>query len=260
MPNQTLADRDTQSGIRRVALVTGSATGVGRACVVEFARRGFDVVVNYSRSEQEATETASAAEKLGAKVLTIPCDVSDDAAVRRMIHDIEERFGRLDVLVNNAATTNFVAHENLEELTEAMWDRMLAVNLKGAFFVSRAAADLLRASGDGSIVNVSSVAGITGNGSSIAYCATKGGLNTMTKSLARALAPEVRVNAVCPGPINSRWIKQGNPDCDIDEMVADYPIPKASEPEDVAEAVLFLAISARMVTGQTLGVDGGQTL
>ena len=245
---------------RPVALVTGSATGVGRACVLQFARRGYNVVVNYSRSEKEAEETAADAESLGAESLVIRCDVSDNSGVRQMINEIHDRFGRLDALVNNAATTTFVEHGNLDALTEEMWDRMLDVNLKGAFFVTRAASDLLRASGDGSVVNVSSVAAITGTGSSIAYCATKAGLNTMTKSLARVLAPEVRVNAVCPGPINSRWIKQGNPDWDIAEMVADYPIPRASEPDDVAEAVLFFSTGARMVTGQVLGVDGGQTL
>ena len=245
---------------RPVALVTGSATGVGRACVLQFARRGFDVVINYSRSESDALQTASEVKQLGAKVLLVGCDVSDDMEVRKMITKVNEVFGRLDVLVNNAATTSFIEHRDLEGLTESMWDRMLAVNLKGAFFVTRAAADLLRASGSGSVVNVSSVAGITGSGSSIAYCATKAGLNTMTKSLARVLAPEVRVNAVCPGPIDSRWIKQGNPNWDLDAMVADYPIPKASQPDDIADAVLFFATGTTMATGQILSVDGGQTL
>ncbi|QDV85657.1 SDR family NAD(P)-dependent oxidoreductase [Planctomycetes bacterium TBK1r] len=245
---------------RPVALVTGSATGVGRACVLQFARRGFDVVINYSRSESDALQTASDVKQLGAKVLLVGCDVSDDMEVRKMIAKVNEVFERLDVLVNNAATTSFIEHRDLEGLTESMWDRMLAVNLKGAFFVTRAAADLLRASGSGSVVNVSSVAGITGSGSSIAYCATKAGLNTMTKSLARVLAPEVRVNAVCPGPIDSRWIKEGNPKWDLDAMVAGYPIPKASQPDDIADAVLFFATGTAMTTGQILSVDGGQTL
>ena len=173
---------------------------------------------------------------------------------------VESRFGRLDVVVNNAATTSFISHDDLDALTESMWDRMLAVNLKGAFFVTRAATELLRSGDGGYLVNVSSVAGITGRGSSIAYCATKAALNTMTKSFARVLAPEVRVNAVCPGPINSRWIKQGNPDWDIDEMVSGYPIPRASDPDDIADAVLFFACGTSMATGQILCVDGGQTL
>ena len=245
---------------RPVVLVTGSATGVGRACVLQFARRGYDVVVNYSRSEADARRTATDAEALGCTALVICCDVSDDACVREMISQVRKTFGRLDALVNNAATTSFIEHADLEALTEEMWDRMLAVNLKGAFFVTRAAADLLRVAGGASVVNVSSVAGITGSGSSIAYCATKAGLNTMTKSLARVLAPEVRVNAVCPGPIDSRWIKEGNPNWDLDEMVAGYPIPKASQPDDIADAVLFFATGTTMATGQVLSIDGGQTL
>ena len=243
-----------------VALVTGSATGVGRACVWQLADRGFDVVVNFSRSDSEAAETVSGAEQRGANTLCVRCDVSDDTAVGEMIAEVEATFGRLDVLVNNAATTNFIPAQNLDELTEEMWDRMLAVNLKGAFFVTRAAAGLLAAGEGGSVVNVSSVAGVTGAGSSIAYCATKGGLNTMTKSFARSLAPKIRVNAVLPGPIDSRWIREGNPDWDLDEMVAGYPIPKASSPDDIADAVLSLAINTKMATGQLLRVDGGQTL
>jgi 3-oxoacyl-[acyl-carrier protein] reductase len=245
---------------RPVALVTGSATGVGRACALEFAKRGFDVVVNYSRSEVEAKQTVKDVESFGMRGLLICADVSDDARVREMAKQIESEFGRLDVLVNNAATTNFVPHSDLEGLTEEMWDRMFAVNLKGAFFVTRAVADLLQAREGGAVVNVSSIAGIVGAGSSIAYCTTKAGLNVMTKSLARVMAPNVRVNSVCPGPIDSRWIRDGNPNWDLDAMVADYPIPKASQPEDIADAVVFFALGTSMTTGQIMSVDGGQTL
>jgi 3-oxoacyl-[acyl-carrier protein] reductase len=227
---------------------------------MQFARRGFDVVVNYSRSEDAANQTARDAEACGASVLRFRCDVADATQVRGMVEATRARFGRLDVLVNNAATTSFVDHADLAGLTEAMWDRMLAVNLKGAFFVTRAAADLLRAGDGGSVVNVSSVAGLTGKGSSIAYCATKAGLNTMTKSLARVLAPDVRVNAVCPGPIDTRWIREGNPDWDLDAMVAGYPIPKASTADDIADVIVFLATGTKMTTGQIVAVDGGQTL
>lgn len=245
---------------RPVALVTGSATGVGRACVLQFAARGYDVVVNYSRSVNEANETVIKAKSLGADVLLFQCDVSDDAVVQQMIEAIRAKFGRLDVLVNNAATTNFIEHSDLDSMTEDLWDRILAVNLKGAFFVTRAATPLLKAGEGGSVVSVSSVAGITGSGSSIAYCASKGALNTMTKSLARALAPEVRVNAVCPGPIESRWIREGSPDTSIEAMVENYPLPKASMPDDIADAVVFFSLGTTMATGQLLSVDGGQTL
>ena len=136
---------------RPVALVTGSATGVGRACVLQFAGRGYDVVVNYSRSEAEAIETAADAKKIGAEVLLSQCDVSDDNSVQQMISDVEAKFGRLDVVVNNAATTSFIDHSDLDAMTEDLWDRILAVNLKGAFFVSRAATPLLK-SGDGGAI------------------------------------------------------------------------------------------------------------
>ena len=245
---------------RPVALVTGGATGVGRATSLRFAKLGFDVVVNYSRSKSDAEQTANDVNALGVKALLACCDVSDDAKVREMLELVRQTFGRLDVVVNNAATTNFIEHADLEGLTEEMWDRMLDVNLKGAFFVTRAAANLLREGDGGSVVNVSSVAALTGSGSSIAYCASKAGVNTMTKSLARVLAPQVRVNAVCPGPIDSRWIRQGNPDWDLGQMVAAYPIPKASQPDDIADAILFFAVGTSMATGQILSVDGGQTL
>lgn len=245
---------------RPVALVTGSATGVGAACVLKLAQRGYDVVVNYSRSQTEADSTAALARKHGADAIVIQCDVSKEASVIEMLSSVKKRFGRLDILVNNAATTEFIPHDRLDDLNEEMWDRILAVNLKGPFFVTRAAAELLGEGEGGSVVNVSSVAGITGSGSSIAYCASKAGLNNLTRSMARVLAPAVRVNAICPGPIDSRWIREGNPNWDLDKMVADYPIPKASSPDDIADAVLALAIDTKMVVGQALNVDGGQTL
>jgi len=227
---------------------------------LQFAQRSYDVVVNYSRSAAEAEQTVEEVTKSGVRALACKCDVSSDVDVRAMMAQVEQEFGRLDVLVNNAATTNFITLADLEAMTEAMWDRILAVNTKGPFFCTRAAAKLLAAGGNGAVVNVSSVAGQTGAGSSVAYCASKGALNTLTKSLARALAPKIRVNAVCPGPIDSRWIREGNPSWDLDKMVASLPLPRASQPKDIADAVLFLAIGTSMVTGQFVVVDGGQTL
>jgi 3-oxoacyl-[acyl-carrier protein] reductase len=154
--------------------------------------------------------------------------------------------------------THFVPHTDLEMMSEDKWDRILAVNLKGPFFVSRAAIPLLRASGGGSIVNVASVAGIAGSGSSIAYAASKGGLITMTKSLAKAFAPDIRVNAVCPGPIISRWL-EGHEDMIAASLVV-TPLKRASTTDDVANVVVFLACDAEMMTGQALVVDGGRTM
>ncbi len=244
----------------RTALVTGAGTGVGRACAIRFAQLGFNVVINYSRSQAEAEETARLVEQQGASSLIIACDVSQEASVQHMIASTQERFGGLDVLVNNAATTFFIAADDLASLEESHWDRILAVNLKGPFFCIKAAAPLLTAGAGGAVVNVSSVAGKTGVGSSIAYAASKGALNTLTKSFAHSLAPQVRVNAVLPGPIDSRWIREGNNDWDLDRMTSGFPIPRASQPEDIADAVIYLATGTHMTTGQLLVVDGGQTL
>lgn len=243
-----------------VALITGSATGVGRACAVRFATLGYDVVVNYSRSEAEAVETVRLVEATGQAALLAKCDVGDEAAVREMLQQVEQRFGQLDVLVNNAACTWAVPLPNLDEMTEERWDRILAVNLKGPFFVTRAAVPLLKKSSRAAVVNVSSVAGNEGIGSSIAYCASKGALNTLTKSLARALAPEIRVNAVCPGPIESRWMTNWMTPDEIKKLTAHDPIPRSSTPDDIADAILFLATGTQMTTGQCLVVDGGRTI
>jgi 3-oxoacyl-[acyl-carrier protein] reductase len=246
--------------MRPVALITGSATGVGRACAVQLAGRGYDVVVNYSRSRSEAEETCELVRAAGTGPLLVACDVSDESAVRAMIEQTGQKFGRLDVLVNNAGQTWVIDFKNLDEVTDEKWDRIFAVNLKGPFYTARAAAPLLRASGRGAIVNVSSVAGLNGHGSSIPYCASKGALNTLTKSLARALAPDIRVNAVCPGPIDTRWMSGWIDGEGLKKLTASYPIPRASTPEDIAEAVLFLATSGAMVTGQCVVVDGGRTM
>jgi 3-oxoacyl-[acyl-carrier protein] reductase len=159
---------------------------------------------------------------------------------------------------NNAGTTYFVEHTDLDAMSEDKWDHILAVNLKGAFFVSRAAIPLLRESGGGAIVNVASVAGVAGAGSSIAYAASKGGLITMTKSLAKAFGPEIRVNAVCPGVIISRWL--GDHQDMVDKAIEITPLERASTTDDVADVITFLACDAGMMTGQALVVDGGRTM
>ncbi|MFN0051783.1 MAG: SDR family NAD(P)-dependent oxidoreductase [Planctomycetales bacterium] len=245
---------------RKVALITGSATGIGRACALRFAENGFDVVVNYSRSEAEARETLSLVEACRVRGLLVQCDVGSDAAVRDMLQAIEREFGRLDILVNNAGTTWFIDHKNLEELTEEKWDRILQVNLKGPFFCIRAAVPLLKKSGGGSIVSVSSIAGISGEGSSIAYAASKGALNTMTKSLARALGPAIRVNAVCPGPVDTRWLRAVMSEEELAKRTANFPMRRPAQPEDIAEAVYYLATGTTLTTGQCLVVDGGRTM
>ncbi len=245
---------------RPIVLVTGSATGIGRAAAIRFAALGYDVVVNYSRSETEAKETVRLVEEQGAQTLLIQCDIGRDAAVRQMLEQVAARFGKLNVLVNNAATTYIVDHKNLEEMSEDKWDEILRVNVKGTFFCIRAAVPLLKKSGGGSVVNVSSVAGIGGEGSSIAYAASKGAVNTLTKSLAKALAPEIRVNAVCPGPVDTRWLRKMMSGEQIKERTSHYPLQRAAQPEDIADAIIYLATGTTLTTGQCLVVDGGRTM
>lgn len=242
----------------KAALVTGGGTGVGRATSLQLAKRGFDVAINYSRSKDDAEQTAQDVRALGQKAVTIQCDVASDEQAVAMIETLRGELGRLDVLVNNAGMTYFVDHTDLDTMSEDKWDRILAVNLKGSFFVSRAAIPLIQESGGGAIVNVASVAGVAGAGSSIAYAASKGGLITMTKSLAKAFAPEIRVNAVCPGVILSRWL--GDHQDMIDKAIDITPLERASTPDDIADVITFLACDAGMMTGQALVVDGGRTM
>jgi 3-oxoacyl-[acyl-carrier protein] reductase len=246
------------NSMTRVALITGGGTGVGRAASLQLAKRGFDIAINYSRSKDDAEQTASDVRELGRRAIVVQCDVSSDEQAVAMIETVRQEFGRLDVLVNNAGVTYFVEHTDLDAMSEDKWDRILAVNLKGPFFVSRAAIPLLRNDGGGAIVNVASVAGVAGAGSSIAYAASKGGLITMTKSLAKAFAPEIRVNAVCPGVIISRWL--GDHQDMIDKAIEITPLERASTTDDIADVITFLACDTSMMTGQSLVVDGGRTM
>lgn len=245
------------SASRKVALVTGSATGAGRAVALRFAARGLAVAVNYSRSEADAQETLSAVERLGVPAILCRADVADDAAVRAMVARVRDELGGLDVLVNNAGTTHFIDHADFEAVTESVWDDIFSVNVRGAFQCVRAAAPLLKAR-RGSVVNVTSVAGIQGHGSSIPYAASKAAMNAMTKSLARALAPDVRVNAVAPGPINTRWL--AGREAMVKKALESTPLGRAAEPDDVADAVVFLALDQTLMTGQVVVVDGGRTM
>jgi len=242
---------------RKVALITGSATGIGRAVAIRFAKEGLAVAVNFSRSEKEAKETLAEVLKLGVPAILCKANVADENAVKAMIERCVGELGGLDVLVNNAGTTRFIEHTNLDAVTGEVWDEILGVNLKGTFFCSRAALPHLQKS-SGSIVNITSVAGLQGHGSSIPYAASKAAVNCMTKSLARAFGPAVRVNAVAPGPVLTRWL------ADHMERVAQSlsitPMGRAAVPEDIADAVVFLALGTNLMTGQVVVVDGGRTM
>lgn len=242
---------------RKVALVTGAATGIGRAVAVRFASLGLAVAVNYSRSEAEANETLDAVKRHGVPAILCKANVADDSAVRVMTSRVKEELGGIDVLVNNAGTTHFIDHSDLDAVTEQVWDDIFSVNVRGAFQCIRAAVPFLRERG-GSVVNVTSVAGLQGQGSSIPYAASKAALNTMTKSLARSLAPHIRVNAVAPGPVKTRWLS--GREKMIEQSLKLTPLGRAAEPDDIADAVVFLALHQTLMTGQVIVVDGGRTM
>ena len=246
----------------KAALITGGGTGVGRATALALAERGCAVAVNYSRSRDEAEETASDIEKLGVRGVAIQADVAADADCRRLVETAVGELGRLDVLVQSAGVTSFIPHANLDDVKDEDWERIMAVNVKGIFQCARAAKAPMDAAGAGAIVNVSSVAGIAGVGSSIPYCAAKAAVNSLTVTLARTLAPKIRVNAVAPGFITGRWLAGGLGDAyEVVKkaMEARAPLGKVCDPEDVAEAILAL-VSTDLVTGQVVPVEGGMLI
>jgi NAD(P)-dependent dehydrogenase (short-subunit alcohol dehydrogenase family) len=247
-----------------VVIVTGSATGVGAACARQLAERGARVVVNYSRSRTEAEETADACRALGAEAETIQADVADDGACRAMVAAVVGRWGRLDALVNNAATTVQSDPFDLETLSASDFQTVFGVNVIGAYQMCRAAIPHMRASGGGAIVNVSSNVAFTGGGSSLAYTASKGALNALTKALARTCGPEIRVNAVCPGIIDTRWMRQALGEDAYGAIARRFsetaPLGRVATPEDVAGAIVWLIEGAGFITGELLPVDGGVRL
>lgn len=239
----------------RVAVITGGGTGIGRAIALALARMQIAVAVNYSRSQQEAEETVRQCRELGARAMAIQADVSREADVQALVDRVMDQWGRLDIWVNNAGTTRFVPHHDLDGLTEADWDHVYATNVKGVFFCCRAAAKAMLKNDGGSIVNISSVAGITAKGSSIAYCASKAAVNNLTVALARVLAPKVRVNAVAPGFVDTRWTEGWDEFREANLKAT--PLQRVAQPEDVAEVAVALATGFRHVTGHIVPVEGG---
>jgi NAD(P)-dependent dehydrogenase (short-subunit alcohol dehydrogenase family) len=247
----------------RVAIVTGGGTGIGRATSLRLADSGARaVVVNYFRSADEAEATAEDVRALGAESVAHRADVADEAQVKAMVGSAVDRYGSLDVLVNNAGTTHFIPHPDLDALTDEVWNDILSVNLKGTFFCCRAAAPELKKSA-GAIVNVASIAAHRASGSSIAYAVSKAGIVQLTRALELALAPEVRVNSVSPGLVSSRWFSRrfGDEAAAVQEetFARATPLRKIATPDDVARAVIAL-LENDLVTGQDLVIDGGKNI
>jgi 3-oxoacyl-[acyl-carrier protein] reductase len=248
------------------AIVTGSASGLGAATAAILANRGARLVINYSSSKKEAEQTADICRSAGSEVVVVQGDVSRDEDCRKIVAAAAP-WGRLDALINNAGTTKHVPHDNLDGLSAEDFQRLFGVNTIGPFQMVRAARPLLEASAKelghaSAVVNVSSVAGISGIGSSVAYAASKGALNTITISLARALAPLIRVNAVCPGYIDTPWFTKGRGVEGAakvrDAVVAKVPLKRASSAEDVAGVVCFLAtVQSSNMTGEVVRIDAG---
>src|ERR1700704_4019531 len=248
------------------AIVTGSASGLGAATSAILAKGGARIVVNYSSSQKEAEQTADLCRAAGGEVVVVQGDVSRDEDCKKIVAAAAP-WGRLDALINNAGTTKHMPHDNLDGLSAEDFQRLFGVNTIGPFQMVRAARSLLEAGAKAggrasAVVNVSSVAGISGIGSSIAYAASKGALNTITYSLARALAPLIRVNTVCPGYIDTPWFTKGRGEAGAkqvrDSVIAKVPLKVASTAEDVAELVCFLATPASSnMTGEVVRMDAG---
>lgn len=243
----------------KTALVTGGATGVGRSVVLQLAQLGVAVAVNYSKSKDDAEDTAREAERLGVRALAVQADVSEESQVQRIVEEIEQRLGAVEILVNNAAFTRFTDLADLKALSAQDWERTFDVNVNGTFYCCCAVAPTMKSRGWGRIVNVSSVAAFTGRGSSIAYCASKAAVLSLTRSLARVLGPEITVNAVAPGLIDTRWIAGLERLDEIREAwVKETSLHRVLTPDDVAEVVVSLIANMNLVTGQTVIVDAGR--
>ncbi|MDJ0926974.1 MAG: SDR family oxidoreductase [Gammaproteobacteria bacterium] len=247
---------------RKVAIVTGSATGVGAAAAILLAEQGCNVIINYTRSKDEAEETAATCREKGAEAITVQADVSDDADCQRMAQTAVDAWGRIDYLINNAARTKFNPYPKLDGVDKDDFLNIYAVNVVGAYQMVRAVEPHMRKTG-GAIVNDSSIGGVTGIASSIPYATSKAALNLMTKCLAHVLAPEIRINTVVPGMIQTRWLKGGMGEQQYEALLAtakeQLPLQDVATPEDIAEALVFFLTGpgSRLVTGEMLIVDSG---
>jgi NAD(P)-dependent dehydrogenase (short-subunit alcohol dehydrogenase family) len=238
----------------QVALVTGAGRRIGREIALTLGRAGASVVVNYNHSRNEAQATVREVKGYGVRAVALRADVASPTQVRRMFRAVEERFGHLDVLVNNAGIF-FPAR--WDQLTEKQWDQILAVNLKGPFFCAQEAARMMRRRMRGQIINISSLGGLQAWPEYMHYCSSKAGLIMLTRCLAKALAPDIRVNTIAPGTIMFPGEKRSKT---AESVIRSTPLQKAGRAEDIAQMVLHLACHGGFITGQVFPVDGGKSI
>jgi len=250
---------------KKVAIVTGSSSGVGAATARLLAAQGCNVVINYNSNAEAARQVATDCEKHGVETLICGGNVADDEDCKALVAAAVEKWGQLDVLVNNAGTTKFVEHWDLDGLDSDDFQRIYGVNVIGCYQMIRAANRVMaQQAGGGVVVNVASTAAVTGIGSSVAYAASKGALVTMTLSLARALGPKLRINAVCPGFIEGEWLRKGLGEAKYEELIQfnrkSAPLGLTATADTVADAILYFISGPQIVTGETMIVDGGRHL
>jgi 3-oxoacyl-[acyl-carrier protein] reductase len=241
----------------RVAVVTGGGTGIGRGISEVFAREGAKVLVNYNSSVDDANDTVRAIGEAGGEAFAFQASVAVEDQVKALLNAAVDRWGKLDILVNNAGWSKRTPHHLLDDLTEEIWDRTLNTNLRGTFYCMRAAAPLLKSNPGSCIINIASIAPFTGEGSTIVYAASKAGVISMTKSFARVLAPEVRVNAIAPGIIETRFA--GWPKEHYVTGAEKSPLKRNATAAECGELALFLAAEATGITGETITIDAGMT-
>lgn len=248
---------------RRVCLITGAATGIGAACAREFAAHGWDLGLSWldDANRVALVDVATECEAHGVSPLLLHLDVGDDASCAAFVAAALQKFGRIDALINCAGTTRFIPHTDLEALTPEEFHRTYEVNTVGLYRMTRACTPALRASGQGSVVNISSIGGLIGRGSSMAYAASKGAVNTLTLSLARALGPAIRVNAIAPGFVDgglpSRVLDATRHTQVLQAQRENAPLQRVSQPEEVAALASFLCERAPGMTGTVIPMDNG---
>ncbi|MCP1125930.1 glucose 1-dehydrogenase [Bacillus sp. 3103sda1] len=241
----------------KVAIITGGGTGIGKAAAIKLADAGAKVVINYSHSEKEALETRDEIVQCESTALIVKANVAIEKEVEDMVLQTVKSFGTVDFLVNNASITAQIPMDDLQSATDEVWDSLFNVNVKGMFHCVKAVVPHMKKQRSGAIVNVGSVAGITGLGSSVPYAATKGAIHTMTKSLAIALAPEIRVNSIAPGAVHTRWWADNEEK--MYQLAGNIPLKRISTPDEIAEAIIF-QLTQESITGQVFTIDNGQTL